>query len=222
MPPHGSSFQSILKSAISMLPKTVSIAKDSPTRFSPEQPRMSDESDSAMTEFYPDQDTGKAPKQSPNTESVPSLPEMSSGSRGRLTIPSRSSKGSRAGSGSRRSSASRGTIGSRSSVASSRRTRCQMKNGLCESYSNDRCGKCRAHLRSGCSKVCPISCNVSPLCENCEDPEKHQCFVLVIQKMQSQSQEHLAAILAQHEQATRMADARLQTMEQMVRDARRS
>ena len=40
--------------------------------------------------------------------------------------------------------------------------------------------------------------------------------------MQSQSQEHLAAILAQHEQATKMADARLQTMEQMVRDARHS
>ena len=97
-----------------------------------------------------------------------------------------------------------------------------MKNGLCESYANDRCGKCRAHLCSGCSKVCPISCNVSPLCENCEDPEKHQCFVLVIQKMQSQSQEHLAAVLAQHEQATRMADARLQTMGQMARDARQS
>ena len=62
MPPQGSSFQSILKSAMSMLPKTVSITKDSPTRFSPEQPRMSDESDSAATEFYPDQDTGKAPK----------------------------------------------------------------------------------------------------------------------------------------------------------------
>ena len=148
--------------------KNVTIATSSPLRQSP--PGSNSDSDATMV--VPDQNTGKLPAL-PTMPAVlaQQVPDPVSSRRG---LTKRSGKSPRAGSGSRRSSASKGSYPSRTST-SSRRTLCSAT-PCCGNFSTDKCGACRANICQTCSKKCPLQCNLSPLCENCQNPDSHGCY----------------------------------------------
>ena len=198
--------------------KNVSISLGSPMRQSP--PHSNSDSDATIA--VPDQHTGKMPVLPILTTTPPPVVGQPAsdpvGSRRGLT--KRVGKSPRAGSGSRRSSASKGSYPSRAST-SSRKTLCSASS-CCGNFSTDKCGSCRANICQACSKKCPLQCNLSPLCESCQNPDSHGCYAKVLIELKDESRATIEKLVAQHMAAQQNANARLVSLEQMVRDSKQT
>ena len=197
--------------------KHVEIAIGSPMRQSP--PHSNSDSDATIA--VPDQFqlAGKFPVL-PTIPAAPGPPPAFDSSVSRRGLTKRSGKSPRPGSGSRRSSASKGSLGSRTST-SSRRTLCSTIS-CCGNVSTDKCGSCRAHICRNCARGCPLRCHPSPLCQNCEQPDKHGCVAKVLFELRDESKATIEALAAQHLEAQQTANARLANLETMVRESKQS